>query len=358
MEWQKAAKKWTLVLAGILSVQWVIAQDNSDLQNTARTFLRTGDYANAILVLNQAIQSSPDDIELKKDLAFAYYLKGDYNRAYTVVSPLVDEKEADIHLYQIAGNIYQSKQDWKGAEKLYQRGLRKFPKSGELHNDYGDLLQNMKNFDGALRYWVKGIEVDPNFPGNYYHAARSYLWTNQPIWAILYGETFMNLESYTTRTAEIRDIVLECYKKLFDDPAIFNSVPTETSDKRNRKNSESGFMDAYKNIMAKQVSVIATGIEPQSLVMLRTRFLLDWYNFYALKFPYALFDFQRKMLRDGMFEAYNQWLFGPSANAADYKAWTSLHKTEYDSFTKWQRDHPLKLKDEQFYNTGKLATIK
>ncbi|WP_346316523.1 tetratricopeptide repeat protein [Chitinophaga sp. YIM B06452] len=358
MEWQKAAKKWSLVLAGILSVQWAIAQDNSELQSTARTFLRSGDYANAILVLNQAIQSAPDDLELRKDLAFAYYLKGDYNRAYTVVSPLVDKKEADIHLFQIAGNIYQSKQDWKGAEKLYQRGLRKFPKSGELHNDYGDLLQNMKNFDGALRYWVKGIEVDPNFPGNYYHAARSYLWTKEPIWAILYGETFINLESYTTRTAEIRDIVLECYKKLFDDPAIFNSVPVESSDRKGKKAPEVGFMDAYKSIMAKQVSVIATGIEPQSLVMLRTRFLLDWYNFYSLKYPYALFDFQRKLLRDGMFEAYNQWLFGPSANAADYKAWTALHKTEYDSFSAWQRNHPLKLKDEEFYNTGKLATIK
>ena len=82
-----------------------MAQDNAELQQTANSFLRTGDYANAILVLNQAIQNSPDDIQLKKNLAFAYYLKGDYNRAYTVVSPLVDKKDADIHLFQIAVNI-------------------------------------------------------------------------------------------------------------------------------------------------------------------------------------------------------------------------------------------------------------
>ncbi len=360
MEWQKVAKKCALVLAGILTVQWSIAQDNAELQQTANSFLRTGDYANAILVLNQAIQNAPDDIQLKKDLAFAYYLKGDYNRAYTVVSPLVDSKEADIHLYQIAGNIYQSKQDWKGAEKLYVRGLKKFPKSGELYNDYGDLLQNMKNFDGALRQWVKGIETDPNFPGNYYHAARSYLWTKEPIWAILYGETFVNLESYTTRTAEIREVIVECYKKLFDDPAIFNSVPTETTDnKKSRKGSnDSGFMDAFKSTIAKQVSVIATGIEPQSLIMLRTRFLLDWYSFYGVRYPYALFDFQRKLLKEGMFESYNQWLFGPVANQAEYKAWTSLHKTEYDAFSAWQRNHPLKLREDEFYNTGKLAVIK
>ena len=359
MEWQKVAKKWALVLAGILTVQWGMAQDNAELKQTANSFLRSGDFNNAILVLNQAIQNAPDDIQLKKDLAFAYYLKGDYNRAYTVVSPLVDKKDADIHLFQIAGNIYQSRQDWKGAEKLYARGLRKFPKSGELYNDYGDLLQNMKNFDGALKQWVKGIENDPNFPGNYYHAARSYLWTKEPIWAILYGETFVNLESYTTRTAEIREVIIECYKKLFDDPAIFNSVPGETNDKKGKKSTaDNGFMDAFKGIMAKQVSVIATGIETQSLIMLRTRFLLDWYNFYGVRYPYALFDFQRKLLKDGMFESYNQWLFGPVANQSEYKAWTTLHKAEYDTFSSWQRNHPLKLRDDEFYNTGKLAVIK
>ncbi|WP_126245628.1 tetratricopeptide repeat protein [Chitinophaga rhizosphaerae] len=357
MEWQKAAKKWTLVLTGVLSFQWALAQDNAELQQTARNFLRTGDYANAILVLNQAITTSPDDIQLKKDLAFAYYLRGDYQRAYTVVSPLVDKKDADIHLFQIAGNIYQGRQDWKGAEKVYQRGLRKFPKSGELHCDYGDLLQNMKNFDAALRYWVKGIEVDPNFPGNYYHAARSYMWTKEPIWAILYGETFINLESYTTRTAEIRDVVLECYKKLFDDPAIFNSVPGESA-KGKKGDAINDFMVAFKGVMAKNVSVIATGIEPQSLIMLRTRFLLDWYKFYGVKYPYALFDFQRKLLRDGMFESYNYWLFGPAANQSEYKSWTALHKPDYDNFTAWQRNHPLKLRDDEFYNTGKIATIK
>lgn len=346
------------VLAGILAAQASFAQDSGELQQTAQNFLRSGDYANAILVLNQAIQSTPNDLQLKKDLAFAYYLKGDINRAYTVVSPLVEKKDADVHLFQIAGNIYQSKQDWKGAEKLYQKGLRKFPKSGELYNDYGDLMQNMKNFDGALRQWVKGIEMDPSFPGNYYHAARSYLWTTEPIWAILYGETFINLESYTTRTAEIREVVLECYKKLFDDPAIFNSVPADLADGKKKGTTTPEFVDAFKGIMAKQVSVITTGIEPESLIMLRTRFLLDWYNFHSLKYPYALFDFQRKLLKEGLFEAYNHWLFGPVSNQAQYKAWTALHKTEYDSFTMYQRDHPLKLRKDEFYNTGKIASIK
>ncbi len=110
--------------------------------------------------------------------------------------------------------------------------------------------------------------------------------------------------------------------------------------------------------MAKQVSVIATGIEPESLIMLRTRFLLDWYKFYGVKYPYALFDFQRKLLRDGMYEAYNIWLFGPAANQAEYKSWTALHKAEYDNFTTWQRNHPLKLRNDEFYNTGKIASIK
>ncbi|MCK7557971.1 tetratricopeptide repeat protein [Chitinophaga sedimenti] len=227
MQWQKAVRIWILIIASALSVTRVAAQDAAELHNTARTFMRSGDYANAVLVLNQALQQSPDDFQLRKDLAFAYYLRNDFNRAKSVVEPLLDKRDADAQVFQIAGNIYQAKGDFSGAEKTYKKGLRKFPKSGELHNDYGELQSNLKNVSAAVQTWVKGIQVDPNFPGNYYHAAVSLYYGKDPTWTILYGETFVNLESYTTRTAEVRNLLVDSYKKLFDDPAIFNNIPDD-----------------------------------------------------------------------------------------------------------------------------------
>ena len=67
--------------------------------------------------------------------------------------------------------------------------------------------------------WEKGIEIDPNYSGNYYNAAQYYFFTQDKVWGLVYGEIFVNLESYSKRTAEMKDLLLEGYKKLFTDSA-------------------------------------------------------------------------------------------------------------------------------------------
>jgi tetratricopeptide (TPR) repeat protein len=347
-----------VLFAGILfsSVFHVSAQDTKELYNTATNFIRGGDYSNAILVLNQALQLEPDNLEFRKQLGFAYYLQGDMNKAKNVIEPLLSKKEADVQTFQIAGNIYQSKQEWKSAQKLYEKALRKFPESGELYNDNGQLLMFLKIYEGGMGSYLKGIEKDPNFPGNYFNAAHAYSFTKDPIWTIIYGEVFVNLESYTTRTAEMRNLLMDAYKKLYNDPTLLSkAVESAEEDSKKSKRKAADFAALYKASMGKQVSVIMAGIDPETLVMVRTRFLLDWYNFSGVKYPYALFDFQRKLLKEGMFEAYNQWLFGPVANQSAYKTWTGMHKTEYDAFLQYQRSHPLKLRADEYYNDNRFV---
>ncbi len=346
----------TFFIAGVLFSQTVFGQDARELFNTATGFQRTGDYSNAILVFNQALQLEPDNFETKKQLGYTFYLKGDLNRAKAIIEPLLSSKEADVQVYQIAGNIYVSREDWKVAQKMYEKALRKFPESGELYNDNGNLLMNFKMYDAALNSWLKGIEKDPTFPGNYYNATKTYSYSNNPMWCILYGEIFMNMESFTTRTAEIRNILLESYKRLFNDPSLLNSILPDEGKKKGRS-GDSGFSQAYKQTMGKQMSVVTGGVDLDGLVMVRTRFLLDWDNTYASNYPYALFDFQRRMLKEGLFDAYNQWLFGPAINQAAYRSWTTLHKQEYDTFSKYQRNNPLKPRPDEYYNDGKFSLV-
>src|SRR5690348_8649275 len=58
--------------------------DASQLYDRARSFMRSGDYANAILVLNRAIKMAPENAEYRKQLAFSYYLNGDLKQAQKV----------------------------------------------------------------------------------------------------------------------------------------------------------------------------------------------------------------------------------------------------------------------------------
>ena len=81
--------------------------DAAQLHETAKQFMRGGDWANAVLVLNKALQKEPQSISIQKDLALTYYYQRDFAKARETVKPLVEREDADVPTYQIAGNIYK-----------------------------------------------------------------------------------------------------------------------------------------------------------------------------------------------------------------------------------------------------------
>jgi tetratricopeptide (TPR) repeat protein len=309
----------------------------ASLQETAKRYMKQGDYKNAVVVLNRAVQEDPENAELMKDLAFALYLQKDYAKAQEVIDPLLDKKEADVQTYQIAAMIYKGRDDIGETEKLYKKGLRKFPESGVLYSEYGEVLWFKKDFT-AIKQWEKGIQADPNFSGNYYNAAKYYYLTLDKVWSIVYGEIFVNLESYSRRTVEIKNVLLDSYKKLFTDSDVLKNY-----------NTKNEFSIAYLNIVNRQSSLASMGITPESLTMIRTRFLLDWDEKYGAKYPFRLFDHHRQLLREGMFDAYNQWLFGPVFNLTSFQNWTNNNADAYKQFTVFHRGRIFKMPENQNY---------
>ena len=102
--------------------------------------------------------------------------------------------------------------------------------------------------------------------------------------------------------------------------------------------------------MNKQMSIAETGINTETLSMIRTRFILDWFSDKnAAKQPFKLFEQQQQLLREGMFEAYNQWLFGPAQNLTAYQSWVNLHSIEAEAFHKFQTGRIFKIPAGQYY---------
>ena len=101
--------------------------------------------------------------------------------------------------------------------------------------------------------------------------------------------------------------------------------------------------------MSKESSLGNRGITTEVLTMIRTRFILEWFEKYAPKFPFRLFDYQRQLLQEGMFDAYNQWLFGAVENLAGYDNWNKTHTEQYTSFTNFQRSRVFKMPQGQYY---------
>lgn len=318
-------------------------QDPKALQETARNFTRQGDYNNAILVLNRAIEKDPASLELKKDLAFTYYLQRDYTRAMDLAKTFPDRKDADVQSFQILAMVYKAVEERKETEKVYRAALKKFPQSGALYNEFGEMLSNKNDYAEAIRQWEKGIEVDPNYSGNYYNAAKYYAETTEKLWSILYGEIFLNLESFSRRTPEIKTLVLNTYKTFFGSPAALNA-----------SQGKNDFSKACLEHLKRHASVVSSGVTPESISALRIKFLLDWFEKDAARFPFRLFDIQRQLLKDGLFEAYDQWIFGAANDLNAFQNWTTIHSEQYNQFNTLQKSRVFKIPGGQYYNTVSL----
>jgi tetratricopeptide (TPR) repeat protein len=312
--------------------------DTNSLRETARIFRQQGDFPNSIVVLNRALQQDPSNLELSKDLAFTYYLQRNYSKGLETVKPLLERKDADIACYQITGLIYKAIEERKECEKMYKQGIKRFPESGELYNEYGEMLWAKQDVD-AIKEWEKGIEVDPNYSSNYYNACKYYYFTFDKVWDLIYGEIFVNLESYSKRTPEIKNILSDGYKKLFSDVNL-----------QKNQNIKNPFVLAYLSELNKQSPSISQGITVESLTILRSKLILEWFSKDAIKYPFRLFDYQQQLLKEGMFDAYNQWIFGAAQNLPAFQSWTATHAEEYNRFISFQKGRILKLPTGQYYH--------
>ena len=316
--------------------------DVKKLHETAKSFMRTGDFDNAIIVLTRALQQDKKNIELEKDLVMSYYFKRDYAKALEGAESLIQREDADVISYQIAGNVYKALEDVKECDKMYKKALKKFPKSGPLYSEYGELLWATKDFS-AIKQWEEGIRSDPGYGGNYYNAALFYFYAKDKVWSLIYGEIFVNMESFSERGAAMKQMLLQGYKeKLFADPDIM----------KGEEKNKSEFAKVFLQSIGKQSSLTSKGITTETLTMIRTRFILDWYENNAAKYPFRLFDYHRQLLQEGMFNAYNQWLFGASENVAAYDNWTRTHAEEYNGFTAFQKSRIFKMPAGQYYQVN------
>jgi Tfp pilus assembly protein PilF len=332
------------LLAAVLlsSGTFAQAEDAATMHETAKTYMRTGDFDNAIIVLTRALQKDRKNLEMQKDLVMSYYLKRDYAKALEGAKTLVDRDDADVVTYQIAGNVYKALEQVKECEKLYKKGLKKFPKSGPLYSEYGELLWAAKDYT-AIEQWETGIRVDPGYGGNYYNASQFYFYTQDKVWSLIYAEIFVNMESLSERGAAMKQLLLQGYKeKLFADADLM----------KGQDKLKSEFAKAILNTMAKQASVADKGITTEALTMIRTRFILDWFNTYGPRYPFRLFDYHKQLLQEGMFEAYNQWLFGPADNLAAYDNWIKAHSDTFTAFTNFQKGRVFRMPAGQYYQVS------
>lgn len=317
------------------------------LYRSAQASLAAGAFRQAIASYQQAINLAPDQSILHRDLAQAFLLSGNPLRAEKVISPLIVKGQGDAQAYVIAANVQTALKEDRKARKLLDEGMDKYPNSGYLYHERGRIAADANDLVTAARMYTAGMKVEPNYHLNYYDAARLYIQTDEPLWAIIYAEIFVNLERPTARSGETRKLLLAAYKRFYARP----DATGNTRFGKKRQEQPDDFAAAVSSVLLRLAPVVSDGVSTENLTMLRTRFVIDWKAAYWNTYPFTLFRVHDELLRAGHFDAYNQWLLGRAENPAQADAWNKFHPNAVPDYERYYQQHPLQLSASDAYNT-------
>jgi tetratricopeptide (TPR) repeat protein len=290
------------------------------------------------------------------EIGLALYMKNDFTGAQKVFEKLVRSNGSDALQYKMLGNTYSRLGDRDKARKMYHKGLKKFPNSGKLYLELGIVEQADENYNAALNYWETGIAKDPHHASNYYWAAKYFTATKEPVWSLLYGEIFLNLEFNTPRADEISALLYKVYNDVYvfesDTSGSFNLTEsghqiTITMDQLEEamKSPEKiknlirlPFAGVYSlSIAPGALHYTDKGISLKGLNNLRAGFIDFWMNEEnnrQLEYPYVLFPYHAKMMEQGLFVYYNYFLMR-HGNIEEYDEFFKENETGFNRFFDW-----------------------
>lgn len=317
-------------------------------------------YKEAIKMFEEIQKLDPTNSVLQYEIALVNYKQGNYENAIEILEKIKNKKDADDLYYSLLGNAYDVTDDRDKAIETYKAGLKKFPKSGPIYLELGVVSAMEKEYDEALKYFEKGIEVAPMHPSNYYWASMLWATSKNPIWSLIYGEIFLNLEKNSNRTEQISKMMFEVYKKgyTFED----NSIKTNFTD----NNIYIGKNDIGKTMVDQLLSsysaisvfdggmaLAAVGekkIDINSMNRIRTNFLNNYFSKGDNeKFPNIIFDYQKKVQDAGFLEAYNYWIL-LDGDKQNEQIWQSKNEELWDKFIVWFDKNPMEINESNKFS--------
>lgn len=313
------------------------AQTAEEYYSKARRFINQSRLDSASYYIDKALRLSPDDIAMLEDQVYIEFLRRDFAKALPLGKALIARPTATVKSFQLYGMTLKEIADYKEAKKCYETGIQRFPASGLLYADYGVMLMEAKKKSDAIRSWEKGIEMEPSYSANYFHAAQYHADNKNPFWAILYAENFVNIESLSDRTLEAKSLLTTLYRKI--------SAPGFLNAKGN------AFANAVISTLNRQPAVPVNSLNVDALTLLRSAFSKEWSLGFKNQYPYRLFEYHEQLMKEGLFEAYNQWLFGAALNQETYDTWTAANKDKMDAFQKYAGSRIYKVPAGQYYQS-------
>jgi predicted Zn-dependent protease len=125
-----------------------VANEYAAAFNLALCYVATGDYKDAISVLNE-LRRDHDTADVQNLLAQAYIGSGRENEAWVAVEHAASASPQNEKLYVFVADACTDHQDFALGLKVVDLGLRSLPQSPRLHYQRGLFLTQLDRFDQA-----------------------------------------------------------------------------------------------------------------------------------------------------------------------------------------------------------------
>ncbi len=332
-----------LLFVSILGFSQPSHEKAEQLAQKAIKAIDSKSYDEAIELLEQAHQLDSTFYRYRYEMAYAYYLKKDYTTALNIMKALAEKDNVNDKVYQLLGSLYDINGDTASAMKTYRTGLKKHPHSGSLLNEIGNYYYDKLLYNRAMAYYERGIEVAPDYASNYFRAAILYLSSKEEVWGMMYGELFLNMEPNTMRTKQMSKMLFETYN---NEISIGDSVKVDFT---SRDKGKGGFPALYEELI-KDALKGKTGWGMEAYCTMRKTILTTFYEKgYDKQYGNLLFEYQKKILNAGHFDAYSHWVL-IDGDKQSFNEWYDRHKAKIDAYAKWLGDNRLEVTKENAFN--------
>ena len=148
----------------------------------------------------------------------------------------------------------------------------------------------------------------------------------------------MNLERTTQRTLDLSELLYNTYKSSItigkDKSQVdFCKIFVDVSEFESEEDLKFSLCAVYaKNFILATIDEVAFDLS--SLSSIRTKFLENYFKDDFKNHPNVLFEYQKELLDNNLFDAYNHYLFQMGA-PEEFDIWLEANGKEYDEFVEW-----------------------
>lgn len=340
-----------IIISFLTTIETYSQKDNYDiLVDSAVVLMENGKLEESKVLLESVIRKVPDHYIANYELAYLYTQMKQFDRSIAFLKTIENSKDVNDRYYQLLGTIYDFKNMADVAIEKYKEGLQKFPSSGRLHVELGMMYHKANDIMTALDTYEKGILADPMFPSNYFYAGLVLLGSSEPVWGLMYGEIFMNLEPYTERSRTMSKYLFDTINSnvsLTDTAFVANFTENKSMQfNQSSMSLEIPFPLLYQMCFnaagRKAVEEGLDTLEIYTLGKIHDYQVEHGMIYYKEICNNPLYVHLLKVRKAGFMEDYCMLLYKGGA-PSDYAGWMSMNKEHYLEFMKWREENKLQL---------------